>query len=237
MEPAKQTTIDVTTPELVLGAFMDIGGEEHIFNGTYWQPLRGRDLGHSLQTVGGKFIWPLQPYADEIDVISVARGLSTECRYGNQSPTPLPVAWHSVALSHVVPPEFAQAALIHDASEAFLKDIPRPIRRQEPFKSAYTAIEERMLRACFEYFGVDYALMDNEEFLFYDVKMSWCEMTVWGKVLPIYQAKMNGLHGRNQDAIEHSQDEEYIEWVERCPRHDVWQRSERAWLDRYAELF
>ena len=224
-----------TTPEP--GTFSVIDGEDHIYNGTYWQPMRGRDIGHALQTVGGKFIWPLEPYPDEIDVDSVAHGLSLECRYGNQTTHPYPVAWHSMALSHLVPEKYAQAALIHDASEAFLKDIPRPIRRQEPFKTMYEQIERRLLKACFEHFGVDFALMDNDDFLFYDLKMSWCEMYVWAEELPVYQAKITGLYGWDKQKLEHSQDEEYLRWVRECPICDVWERSELAWRNRFNELF
>ncbi len=232
MGHAKQKTPESIKP----GTCADIDGDKHIFNGTDWQPLRGRDLSNSLQTYGGRFIWPLDPYVDEIDYLSIAHGLACEARYGNQSPYPLPVAWHSVALSHVVPPEYAQAALIHDAAEAYLKDMPRPIRRQEPFKSIYDAIEDKLLRVCFEYFGVDYELM-NEQFFSYDIKMSWCEMTVWAQTSPVFQAKLNALHLSFPERIEDSLDENYIKWVESCPRHEVWQHAEEAWIERYNEIF
>lgn len=232
MALAKQTIPEPIKP----GTIAHMNGDDHIFNGLDWQALRGRELGHSLQTYGGRFIWPLDPYADEIDFVSVAHGLACEVRFGNQSPYPLPVAWHSVALSHVVPQKYAKAALIHDAAEAYLKDMPRPIRRQEPFKSIYDAIEDKLLRACFEYFDVDYALMDDE-FLFYDIKMSWCEMTVWARTSPVFEAKLNGLHLSSPERIEDSLDQDYISWVERCPRQAVWQSAEIAWLERYNELF
>ena len=228
-----------------LGDVVTIDGVRYIFNGKDLQPLRGRDMAHSLQTYNGRFMWPLQPYADEIDFISVAHGIACEFRYGNQSPFPYPVAWHSVALSHVVPRHLAKAALIHDASEAYLKDIPRTIRRQEPFKSMYEEIEERLLRVCFEHFGVDYGLMDTDEFLYYDIKMSWSEMHVWAHENPVFQAKMNAMADadamaagvRQSELIEGAKDPTYIHWVEKCPRHDVWQNAEAAWLERYHELF
>ena len=232
MGHAKQVTPEPIKP----GTLINIEGEQHIFNGLDWQPLRDRSLMHSLQTYGGRFIWPLEPYADEIDYLSVAHGLACEVRYGNQSPYPLPVAWHSMALSRVVPQKYAQAALIHDAAEAYLKDVPRPIRRQEPFKTLYGDVEERLLKVCFEHFGVDYALMDDE-FLFYDIKMSWCEMTVWAQTSPVFEAKLNVLHQSSPEIIEDSLDEDYIKWVERCPRHEVWQNAEAAWLERYNEIF
>jgi len=220
-----------------LGEIVSLKDEKFINNGTALQPLRGRDLAHSLQTVGGKFIWPLDPYADEVDYLSVAHGLSTECRFGNQSPFPMSVAWHCVALSHVVPPEFAQAALVHDAAEAYLKDIPRPIRRQEPFKSGYTPIEENLLEVCCEHFGVDYGLIDNEEFLSYDIKFSVCEMKMLAEHMPVFRAKLNVLLKSNPSLIEDSLDENYIKWVEMYPRHNEWQTAKQAWIDRYNELF
>lgn len=243
MEHARQRT-----PEhfgVGLGEIAEIEGSKYIFNGKDLQPLRGRDMAHSLQTYNGRFMWPLQPYADEIDYLSVAHGIACEFRYGNQSPFPYPVAWHSVALSHVVPSHLAKAALIHDASEAYLKDIPRTIRRQEPFKSMYEEIEERLLRVCFEHFGVDYGLMDTDEFLYYDIKMSWSEMHVWAHENAVFQAKMNAMADadalaagvRQSELIEGAKDPTYIQWVEKCPRHDVWQNAEKAWLERYHELF
>ena len=228
MVPKRQRTSNT------LGTIIEHDGEQYIDNGKEWQPLRGRSMAHSLQTYGGRFMWPLEPYADEIDVLSVAHGIATEFRYGGQSPWPYPVAWHCVALSHVVPPHLAQAALLHDASEAYLKDVPRTIRRQEPFKSIYDAIERKLLIACFEHFDVDFALMDNDEFLYYDVKMSWSEMIVWARENPVFRAKMIC---QDDVRIEESQDPDYIHWVEDCPRHDVWQNAEKAWLARYHELF
>ena len=238
--------LDFYDKKVSIGEIVTIDGEGYIHNGQEMQPLRGRDMAHSLQTYNGRFIWPLDAYPDEVDAVSVAHGLACENRYGNQSPFPYPVAWHCVALSHVVPAHLARAALIHDASEAYLKDIPRTIRRQEPFKSMYEEIEERLLRVCFEHFDEDYDLMDSEEFLYYDVKMSWAEMHVWARENPVFKAKMVSMSGidakmfssvQQGQLIAEAKDPTYIDWVEKCPRHDVWQNAERAWLERYFALF
>lgn len=240
MGHAKLKTPDITVrlsherDAVALGEIVELDNGLYINNGIDLQPLRGRIMAHALMTYSGRFIWPLEPYSDEVDLVSVAHGIACEYRYGNQSPYPYPVAWHSVALSHVVPQKYAQAALLHDASEAYLKDVPRTIRRQEPFKTIYDAIERKLLIACFEHFDVDFGLMDNDEFLYYDVKMSWCEMEVWSRFNSVYRAKMNC---QTDVDIEDVLDEDYIEWVEMCPRHDVWQNAEAAWLERYNELF
>ena len=239
---AKLKTPDVTVhlrherDTVALGEIVELDNGLYINNGTDLQPLRGRIMAHALMTYSGRFMWPLEPYADEIDLVSVAHGIACEYRYGNQSPYPYPVAWHSVALSHVVPQKYAQAALIHDAAEAYMKDVPRPIRRQEPFNTMYGDIEERLLEVCFDHFDVDFGLMD-EEFLFYDIKMSWCEMTVWARTSLVFEAKLNVLHQSSPELIEDSHDENYIDWVEKCPRQAVWQSAEAAWLERFDEIF
>ena len=218
--------------EMELGETIDLVDGRYINNGKDLQPLRGRDIGNSLQTYSGRFMWPLEPYVDEIDAPSVAHGISCEYRYGNQSPYPYPVAWHCVALSYVVPVGLQKVALIHDAPEAYLKDIPRTIRRQEPFKSIYDAIEDRLMRVCMDYFEVDYDLL--EELHYYDVKMSWSEMHVWARDAKVFRAKMNAVDDIH---IEDADDEAYIKWVEGCPRRHAWQKSQVAWLERYHELF
>lgn len=54
------------------------------------------------------------------------------------------VAEHSVLLSYAVPPELARWALMHDASEAYLSDVIRPIK---PYLRGYYDIEERVLES------------------------------------------------------------------------------------------
>jgi len=212
------------------GDMVSKDGDQWVYNGAYWQPLRGRSMHHSLQTFSGRFMWPLQPHEDEIFVEDIAHGIACEYRYGNQSPYPYSVAWHSVALSYVVPDHLKKFALLHDAPEGYIKDIPRTIRSQEPFKSEYEKIDHRLLEVICSRFGIE---VQMQKLRVYDIQMSHSEMIVWAEENPVFLAKMRAL---NID-LTPAYNEEWLDWVRRCPRHDHWKKTEVVWLQRYEELF
>lgn len=224
----KPETIDVS--RMTLGSMVYIDNQCYINNGHQLQCMHDRDLAHCLQTYTGKFFWPLQPRVDELCVEDIAHGIACEYRYGNHSPYPYSVAWHSVALSYVVPAHLRQFALVHDAAEAYLRDIPRTIKNQEPFKSTYIPIHDHLLDICCEYFGIE---NKDEEHHDYDVMMSYSEMIVWGESNIAYLAKLTAMNVN----LEPARNPEWLEWVREAPKHEHWQRSEERWLQRYDELF
>lgn len=59
----------------------------------------------------------------------IARALSNICRYNGHSSRYYSVAEHSVLISRLVPQELALAALLHDASEAYVGDMPTGLKR------------------------------------------------------------------------------------------------------------
>jgi hypothetical protein len=108
-----------------------------------------------IQTFSGRAFYPLAPQPAHIDLIDVAHGLSQMCRYGGQCRVFYSVAEHSVLLSHAVPPSLARWALMHDSSEAFLCDVPRPIK---PYLGGYYAIEARVMEAVALRFGLPWPM-------------------------------------------------------------------------------
>lgn len=226
MEAEKQRITDISE----LGEIRLIDSEEHIYNGRSWQPLRGRKIENALQTYSGYLMWPLQPHEDEIHVADIAHGLACEYRYANQSPYPYSVAWHSVALSHMVPAHLQKLALIHDAPEAYIKDMPRTIRQQEPFKSEYNKIDDRLLDVICSRFDVE---NNMEELHPYDTKMSKAEMFIWSERNPVYLAKLKAM----KIDLEEISDPEWTYWIKLCPKRSHWFISEDTWLRRYRELF
>lgn len=107
--------------------------------------------GDWMQTFTGIAFWPLDPRPEEIRPADIAHALSMLCRYGGHVSRFYSVAEHCVLMSHAVAPEFALWALLHDATEAYLVDVPRPIKRHLP---DYCAIEDRLMAAICERFGL-----------------------------------------------------------------------------------
>ena len=107
--------------------------------------------GDWMQTRSGRDFWPLDPHPEDVDIDDIAHALSNLCRYGGHCKAFYSVAQHSVFVSRVVPAEHALAGLLHDASEAYCVDMPRPIKR---FLPDYERIEHGIWLAVAERFGL-----------------------------------------------------------------------------------
>lgn len=116
--------------------------------------MRGDDW---VQTYTGRRFWPSDPDPAEIDIVDIAHALSMQCRFGGHCRRFYSVAEHSVLLSSAVRPKDQRWALMHDAAEAYLVDLPRPVKRQMP---AYRAMEDAILRAIAVRFGLDGPIPD-----------------------------------------------------------------------------
>lgn len=104
-----------------------------------------------LMTWTGRQIDLMNPSPDDVDIVDIATALSRECRYAGHVSSFYSVAQHSVLCSHIVPRELAFEALLHDATEAYLKDIPAPLKHLLP---EYRIVEERFEWAIRVHFGL-----------------------------------------------------------------------------------
>lgn len=82
-----------------------------------------------ILTYTGRQFWPLDPRLEDICIEDVAHALSLICRFTGHVRQFYSVAQHCVLASYLVPEEHALAALLHDASEAYLCDVARPVKR------------------------------------------------------------------------------------------------------------
>jgi uncharacterized protein len=94
-----------------------------------------------MQTRSGKAFDFINPDPASIDIFDIAHSLSNLCRFGGHSAYFYSVAEHSVHVSHTVPAAYAFTALMHDATEAYLIDLPRPLKDLLP---EYKEIENRV---------------------------------------------------------------------------------------------
>ena len=108
--------------------------------------------GDWMLTASGRQYWPLDPRAEDVNLGDVATALAKECRFGGHCAGHYSVAEHSVLVSHIVPPEYALQGLLHDAAEAYCKDIPKPLK--VGLGLAYADIEELNWLAICDALGV-----------------------------------------------------------------------------------
>jgi hypothetical protein len=102
-----------------------------------------RDLEHSIVTFTGKRVWPLDPREEDIDIRDIAHSLAHSCRFTGHVRDFYSVGQHCLLAADKATQPNKLTALLHDASEAYLSDIARPVKRQDGFKF-YKEIEAKL---------------------------------------------------------------------------------------------
>lgn len=122
-----------------------------------------------IETSSGKGLDLLNPDPDVIDLKSIALGLSRQSRFAGQGKKFYSVAEHSLLVFHlsrgyldqeVLSEAEQKLALMHDAHEAFIRDISAPLKKHLPDYNQVTkrldiAIEKRFNLDSFENKNVD----------------------------------------------------------------------------------
>jgi 5'-deoxynucleotidase YfbR-like HD superfamily hydrolase len=117
-----------------------------------------RRFGNWMQTYSGRMFWPMDPRASDVHIEDIAHALSQQCRYAGHSDRFYSVAEHCVLVSRSVRSAHNLWGLLHDASEAYLVDIPRPLK---PYLTNYADIEGRVMAAICERFGLLESMPDE----------------------------------------------------------------------------
>lgn len=106
-----------------------------------------------IQTYSGRRFCPTNPNPDAIVIQDIAHALSMQCRFSGHTSEFYSVAQHSVGVSYLCDEQDALWGLLHDASEAYLVDIPNPLKRSGQF-DPYLKFEKQMMYAVCERFGL-----------------------------------------------------------------------------------
>lgn len=116
-------------------------------------PLNAYDHDHPdgtgwIRTATGRWVHLLDPKPDQINLHDIAHALSRVCRFGGHIAGEgiYSVAEHSLHVSAMLrrqygDPSLTLAGLLHDASEAYLGDMVRPLKQTQP---SYVVIERRL---------------------------------------------------------------------------------------------
>ncbi|HAA55268.1 MAG TPA: phosphohydrolase [Myxococcales bacterium] len=109
-----------------------------------------------LTSTGRKFC-PFSPDMDAVAIEDIAHSLSMQCRYNGHCRVFYSVAEHSVRVSRILPDVYALWGLLHDAAEASLSDMPRPVKYQ---LTAFLEYEDALLKQLAAHFGLSWPMPD-----------------------------------------------------------------------------
>ena len=109
-----------------------------------------------------------QPTAAMVDIADITHSLSMQCRFNGHTSHFYSVAQHCMLVADLVPAEHQLAALLHDATEAYVGDLVRPLKlgmrefyECQNLESLYDAVERRVWIAICARFDLDPILPDS----------------------------------------------------------------------------
>jgi len=152
-----------------------------------------------IETFTGKKFHLLNPQPEEICIEDIAHALSMIVRFSGHAKEFYSVAEHSVHVSTIVSSRDALWGLLHDASEAYISDISRPLKHLTPVGAPYRKIEARIMKAISLRFSL--VLPIPESVVRVDNLMLWAEKEAL--MSPLSWDDMPGViapsrHGRSQ---------------------------------------
>lgn len=117
-----------------------------------------------MHTHTGRQFWPLDPRPEEIHVEDIAAALAKICRFGGHVRQFYSVAEHSIRVMELCHDwgesiETQVWALLHDATEAYLGDVIRPLKCQPEFL-AYRSAEHYLQCMVCSRFGLPHVMPD-----------------------------------------------------------------------------
>jgi hypothetical protein len=120
----------------------------------------GRNPLEAIRTASGRLFWPFAPREEEIFLEDIAHHLSHLCRFSGAVRTFYSVAQHSVLVSQICDKADALWGLLHDASEAYLSDVVRPLKHQPEFRG-YLDREKDLQALICQRFGLASMMPDS----------------------------------------------------------------------------
>jgi hypothetical protein len=109
---------------------------------------------HSISTYTGKRVNPQEMTLDDVCIEDIAHSLAHQCRYMGHCYGHYSVARHSVMAMEFVPVRLQLDVLLHDAAEAYLGDLVRPLKVSE-YGLGYLEMEKHVEAVIEEKFHVD----------------------------------------------------------------------------------
>lgn len=106
-----------------------------------------------INTASGLVLSLIDPQPNQICLKDIATGLANTCRFGGQVNRFYSVAEHTLLVWYLAPANLKRAALLHDAPEAYLGDVIKPLKVM--IADSYDPYEDRFAQVIFDKYRVD----------------------------------------------------------------------------------
>jgi hypothetical protein len=94
--------------------------------------IEGLYNGRKIRTYTGRFVDVFNLKPEDIDIVDIAHSLAHQCRFAGHIHRFYSVAEHSIMVAQNLPKPHKLTGLLHDASEAYFIDMPKPIKEAIP---------------------------------------------------------------------------------------------------------
>ena len=170
-----------------------------------------------IETQGGHQIFFNNPEKSGIDIADIARALSRIPRFVGHTREFCSVAQHCVLASYLC--RNKMWALMHEAAEAFMGDIPGPLKRMFP---DLCALERRLLSAVADKFELHVDVKQEEDDEYTDVRRAaGCTSILWDKL-------RKGCLSRDKGSL-YPLDVEMVDLMLLVTEHEQLFESPREW--------
>jgi 5'-deoxynucleotidase YfbR-like HD superfamily hydrolase len=113
-------------------------------------------IGYFQYTHTGRLFWSCDPRPEEVFIEDIATQLARVPRFGGGCVRNVSVAEHSWIASFVGSEEEALERLLHDAPEAYIGDLIRPLKALPVYSDVYLRIEDGIMKAIAERYRLQY---------------------------------------------------------------------------------
>ena len=106
-----------------------------------------------ISTYLGNRFYPFSGKIKDIHIEDIAHGLAYQCRFNGQTCAFYSVAQHSLLVANMLPGHLKLAGLLHDASEAYVGDMVKPLKI---FMPQYERFERQVAETINQFFGLEH---------------------------------------------------------------------------------
>jgi len=120
--------------------------------------IGSHNLNGCMRTYSGKTFDLINPLPEMVDIRDIAQGLAYKAHFAGQSEHYFSIAQHCLLVCDLLPESFKadqklmMLALLHDASEAYIGDMIKPLKVHLP---AFVLVEDKIMKAVCEKYRLD----------------------------------------------------------------------------------